>query len=118
MVIAASVTRKSPNPTGLTRCASNPASAVRGAFLFESGLVALEGTLIGAALALGTGYQLVKFSTVFGEAGADFYVPWAQLVLLPAGVLLASLLVALPSAVRATRTSPSAVLRTTGEGTA
>ena len=103
---------------GVLRALGFPASAVRGAFLFESGLVAIEGTLIGAALALGTGYQLVTFSTVFGEAGADFYVPWAQLVLLPAGVLLASLLVALPSAVRATGTPPAAVLRTDGEGTA
>ena len=103
---------------GVLRALGFPASAVRAAFLFESGLVALEGTLIGAALALGTGYQLVTFSTAFGEAGADFYVPWAQLVLLPAGVLLASLLVALPSALRATRTPPAAVLRTAGEGTA
>lgn len=103
---------------GVLRALGFPASAVRAAFLFESGLVALEGTLIGAVLALVTSYQLVTFSTAFGDAGADFYVPWAELILLPTGVLLASLLVALPSAARATRTPPAAVLRTAGEGTA
>jgi putative ABC transport system permease protein len=91
-------------------------SAVRAAFLLESGLVALEGTLIGASLALATSYQLVTFTTAFGEAGADFFVPWTQLVLLPAGVLAASLLAALPSALRASSEPPAAVLRAAEEG--
>lgn len=101
---------------GVLRALGFPAPAVRRAFLLESGLVALEGTLIGAALALATSYQLVTLSTVFGEAGTDFYVPWVGLFLLLAGVLLASLLAALPSTVRATNTPPAAVLRTADEG--
>ena len=114
-VVMARAARERRRQVGVLKALGFSPSAVRAAFLVESGLVALEGTLIGASLALVTSYQLVTFTTAFGDAGADFFVPWTQLVLLPAGVLAASLLASLPSALRASSDPPAAVLRAAEE---
>jgi hypothetical protein len=57
---------------------STAAGGIRRAFVLESSFIALEGVLIGAFLALVTGYQGVT-SGDFGE-GVSFAVPWAGLV--------------------------------------
>ena len=106
-------------PFGSLRALGAPASAVRVALLTESALVALGGVLIGAALALVTSYGLVAGSDAFGDSGAAraaFAIPWGRLVLLLCGVLLASLLVALPSALRVAKTPPASALRSAEEG--
>jgi ABC-type lipoprotein release transport system permease subunit len=74
-------------------------------------LLAVEGVLVGAALALVTSYGLVRGSDAFGEIEVAFVVPWGQLALLVAAVLGASLAVALPAATRAAATPPAATLR-------
>jgi putative ABC transport system permease protein len=91
---------------------------VRAAFLLESGLVALEGVLIGGGLALATSYQLVVNSTAFGDTNVPFAVPWTQLAALLAGVLIASLLATLGAASRAAKTPPATALRAVEEGVA
>lgn len=101
---------------GVLRALGLPPKAIRYAFLIESCLVALEGTLIGVALALATSYQLVSVSTAFGDSGASFTVPWAKLALLLVGVLAASLATTLPAASRAAAVTPSATLRAQEEG--
>ncbi|MBA2509940.1 MAG: hypothetical protein H0V28_00515, partial [Rubrobacteraceae bacterium] len=101
---------------GLLRALGAPASVARWALLAESGLVALGGVLIGAALALVTSYGLVAGSSAFGDGDAAFAVPWARLALLVFCALVSSLLVALPAVVRVVRTAPAAVLRNIGEG--
>jgi len=101
---------------GLLRALGALASVARWALLAESGLVALGGVLIGAALALVTSYGLVACSSAFGDGDAAFAVPWARLALLVFCALVSSLLVALPAVVRVARTAPAAVLRNIEEG--
>ncbi len=115
-VIMVRAVRERRRQIGVLRALGLPPAAVRSAFLVESGLVALEGTLLGAVLALATSYQLVAVSTAFGDTGASFTVPWAQLALLLTGVLAASLATTLPAASRAAAIPPSATLRATEEG--
>jgi len=88
-----------------------PASAVRWAFLLEAVVISLAGTLVGAALALLTTYQLAVLSDAFGSTGVAFAVPWGQLSLLLAGVLLASLAATYLSASRAASLAPADALR-------
>lgn len=103
---------------GVLRALGAPASVARLALLAESGLVALGGALIGASLALVTSYGLVAGSSTFGDGDATFTVPWARLTLLVLGVLLSSLIVALPAVVRVARTPPATALRAPEEGAA
>jgi putative ABC transport system permease protein len=84
---------------------------VRRTFVLESGLLAVEGLVIGAVLALVAGYQLVSNAEVFGDADVAFSVPWSELALLIAGAAAASVACALPSASRAARTPPAVGLR-------
>ena len=115
-VIMVRAVRERRRQIGVLRALGLPPASVRSAFLVESGLVALEGTLLGAGLALATSYQLVSISTAFGDAGASFTVPWARLALLLAGVLVASLATTLPAASQAAAVPPAATLRATEEG--
>lgn len=115
-VVMVRAVRERRRQIGVLRALGLSPAAVRSAFLLESGLVAFEGTLLGAGLALVTSYQLVVVSTAFGDTGASFTVPWVQLVLLLVGVLAASLATTLPAASRAAAIPPSATLRTLEEG--
>jgi putative ABC transport system permease protein len=104
--------RERRGAVGVLRALGLPAPAVRAAVLAESGLLAVEGVLVGAVLALVTSYGLVRGSDAFGKIEVAFVVPWGQLALLVAAVLGASLAVALPAATRAAATPPAASLRT------
>lgn len=101
---------------GVLRALGLPPSSVRATFLIESAVVAVEGTLVGAVLALITGYQLIVVSSAFGDTNTSLYVPWTQLLLLLAAVLLVSLATTLPSATRAAAIPPATALRTMEEG--
>jgi putative ABC transport system permease protein len=117
-VVMVRAVRERRRQIGVLRALGLSAGAVRTTFLLESGLVALEGVLIGTVLALATSYQLVVNSTAFGDTGVSFAVPWTQLALLLAGVLVASLVVTLIAAARAAAIPPAAALRTVEEGAA
>ena len=117
-VVMVRAVRERRRQIGVLRALGLSAGAVRAAFLLESGLVALEGVLIGTVLALATSYQLVVNSTAFGDTGVSFAVPWTQLAVLLAGVLGASLVVTLIAAARAAAIPPAAALRTVEEGAA
>ncbi|HEX2049245.1 MAG TPA: FtsX-like permease family protein [Actinomycetota bacterium] len=82
---------------------------VRSAFLLESGFVAFEGIVVGSVLALLTSSQLVNNGD-FGE-GVRFVVPWAQVVRLCAGALVASLVAVGWPARQASRIAPAVALR-------
>jgi putative ABC transport system permease protein len=115
-VVMMRAVRERRRQIGVLRALGFSPAAVRAAFLLESGLVGIEGVLIGAALALATSYQLVAGSTAFGETEVSFTAPWPQLILLTGAVLTFSLLVALPSASRAAAMTPAATLRAAEEG--
>jgi putative ABC transport system permease protein len=114
-VVMSRAARERRYQIGVLRALGFSPPAVRAAFLVEAGLIALEGTLVGTALALATSYQLIVNAAAFGDTGTAFAVPWAELALLLAFILVASVLFALPAAVRAARMPPAATLRTAEE---
>ena len=81
-------------------------------FAIESGFIALEGTLIGASLALVTLSNIVTNTKAFGDETA-FSVPWGSLAVLLAGTLAASLLATVGPAIAAARIRPAVALRLT-----
>ena len=85
---------------------------VRTAMLSEAGLIAVQGTLIGAVLGLITTKQLLMGTNEsFGDEPIAFIVPWLGLSLILALPLVASLAATLGPASRAAKIRPAAALR-------
>ena len=82
---------------------------VRAAFLIESGFVALEGIVVGTALAIVTAQQLFNNGD-FGE-GITFEVPWMNVAVLTGTALVASLIATAWPAQQASRVAPAVALR-------
>lgn len=82
---------------------------VRRAFVLESGFVALQGILIGVALAIVTASQLIA-TEAFGEDIA-FIVPWDNIAILTSLALVASLLATAWPAQQASKIPPAVALR-------
>jgi putative ABC transport system permease protein len=80
-------------------------------FAIEAGFIAVEGTLIGATLALLTISNIVANTDVFGAMRLT--VPWVSLLVLLAGTVAASLAATTWPAISATRIKPAVALRTT-----
>ena len=80
-------------------------------FAIETGTVAVEGSLIGAVLALVTLYDIVALSDSFGAM--TFSIPYLQLSVLLAGTIAASLLATLWPTIAASRIRPAVALRMT-----
>ena len=108
-VVMVRAVRERRREVGVLRSLGFVPGQVRTAFLLESGFVALEGILVGAALALVTASQLIAT----GEFGQDLslQVPWGQLALLTGAALAASLLATAWPAQDASRTAPAVALR-------
>ncbi len=110
-VIMVRAVRERRRQVGVLRSLGFQARMVRSAFLLESGFVALEGILVGTALALVTAYQVVINSEALGDFDVAFVVPWTQLAALLAVALLASLLATAAPAQQAARIRPAVALR-------
>jgi putative ABC transport system permease protein len=95
---------------GVLRSLGFVSPKVRLAFLLESGFVALEGIVVGTALALVTASQLFANGD-FGE-GISFQIPWGNVLLLTSAALLASLIATAWPAQQASRVAPAVALRT------
>ncbi|MGH2776744.1 MAG: FtsX-like permease family protein [Actinomycetota bacterium] len=95
---------------GVLRSLGFVAPKVRVAFLLESGFVALEGIVVGTALAIVTASQLFSNGD-FGE-GISFQVPWGNVFLLTGAALIASLIATAWPAQQASRIAPAVALRT------
>jgi putative ABC transport system permease protein len=95
---------------GVLRSLGFVSPKVRVAFLLESGFVALEGIVVGTALALITAAQLFNNGD-FGE-GISFQIPWSNVFLLTGAALLASLIATAWPAQQASRVAPAVALRT------
>jgi putative ABC transport system permease protein len=87
------------------------AGLIRTAMLSEAGLIAVQGTLIGAVLGLITTRQLLMASDSFGDVAIPFIVPWVGLAVIVALPLVASLAVTAWPATRAARIRPAVALR-------
>jgi putative ABC transport system permease protein len=110
-VVMVRAVRERRREVGVLRALGFTSVAVRRAFLAESSFIALEGILIGVALALITAWRLVN-SGSFGS-GTAFAVPWTQLALLVVVTYVASLLATAAPAIQASRIRPAVALRIT-----
>jgi len=108
-VVMIRAVRERRREIGVLRSLGFLVKQVRRAFVLESGFVAFEGIVIGAALAMVTASQLVAT----GEFGEDlaFEIPWGNVLFLTSGSLIASVLATAWPAHEASRIPPAAALR-------
>ena len=110
-VIMVRAVRERRRQIGMLRSIGVQAATVQRAFLLESTLVALEGVVVGTALALVTAYQLITNADAVGDTGATFGVPWAQLAVILGVAVGASVLATAAPARQASRIRPAVALR-------
>lgn len=110
-VVMIRAVRERRRQIGTLRALGFPSQSVGRSFALEAGYVALQGTVIGALLALLTLYTIIARSDAMGDV--DFAVPYAQLGILLAGTVLASLAATIAPALSATRIRPAVALRMT-----
>jgi putative ABC transport system permease protein len=108
-VLMVRAVRERRREIGVLRSLGFPSERVRAAFVFEAGFVALEGIVIGAALALVTASQLVANGD-FGK-GIEFVIPWNELGILCGAAFVASLIATAWPARQASRIPPAVALR-------
>ena len=108
-VLMVRAVRERRRDVGVLRSLGFEAHQVRRAFVLEAGFVALEGILVGAALALVTASQLVNNGD-FGE-GVELIIPWGQLGILTGTALVASLVATAWPAQQASSIPPAVALR-------
>jgi putative ABC transport system permease protein len=108
-VLMVRAVRERRHEVGVLRSLGFVSSQVRRAFLLEAAFIAIEGILIGAALALVTAAQLIGNGD-FGE-GITFIVPWTQVAVLIAIALIFSLFATVWPARQAARIPPAVALR-------
>jgi putative ABC transport system permease protein len=111
-VVMIRAVRERRRQIGTLRALGFPAQSVGRSFAIEAAYVALQGTLIGAVLALLTLYTIIARSDAMGDV--TFAVPYLQLGVLLAGTVLASLAATVAPALAATRIRPAVALRMTG----
>ena len=101
--------RERRHEVGVLRSLGFLAPQVGRAFLLEAAFIAIEGIVIGAALAIVTASQLIGNGD-FGE-GITFQVPWGQVAIVMSVALAFSLLATMWPARSASRIPPAVALR-------
>ncbi|HSC73231.1 MAG TPA: FtsX-like permease family protein [Gaiellaceae bacterium] len=110
-VVMIRAVRERRRQIGTLRALGFPAHWVGRSFAIEAAYIALQGTLIGALLALLTLYTIVARSDAMGDV--TFAVPYVQLAVLLGGTVVASLAATIAPAMSATRIKPAVALRMT-----
>jgi putative ABC transport system permease protein len=110
-VVMVRAVRERRQEIGMLRAMGFRSGLIRIAMLSEAGLIAVQGTVIGAVLGLITTRQLLMASDSFGDVPIPFIVPWAGLAVILALPLVASLVVTVWPATRAARIRPAVALR-------
>ena len=110
-VVMVRAVRERRQEIGMLRAMGFRSGLIRIAMLSEAGLIAVQGTVIGAVLGLITTRQLLMASDSFGDVPIPFIVPWAGLAVILALPLAASLAVTAWPATRAARIRPAVALR-------
>jgi putative ABC transport system permease protein len=110
-VVMVRAVRERRRQIGMLRAMGFPHGMVRTAFLIEAGFVALQGVLIGVALAIISSYQLLSNTETFGEGTMAYEVPWATLALVLSVALVASILATAAPANQAAKIKPAVALR-------
>ena len=110
-VVMVRAVRERRRQIGTLRAIGFGARPVGRSFAIETGFVAAEGTIIGAALALVTLYDIVALSDSFGQM--TFSIPYVSLAVLLLGTVAASLLATVWPTIAASRIRPAVALRMT-----
>jgi putative ABC transport system permease protein len=110
-VVMVRAVRERRQEIGMLRAMGFRTGLVRAALLSEAGLIAGQGTVIGAVLGLITSRQLLTGSDAFAE-GMPFTVPWVAMLVILALPSATSLAATAWPASRAAAISPAVALRT------
>ena len=110
-VVMVRAVRERRRQIGTLRALGFGARPVGRSFAIETGFVAAEGTVIGAALALVTLYDIVALSDSFGNM--TYSIPYVSLAVLLLGTVAASLLATVWPTIAASRIRPAVALRMT-----
>jgi putative ABC transport system permease protein len=108
-VVMVRAVRERRHEIGMLRAMGFSTGIVRAAMLSEAGLIAVQGTVIGAVLGLVTTRQLLAGS--FGDVPPPFVIPWVGLLVILGLPLLASLAATAWPASRAAAIKPAVALR-------
>jgi putative ABC transport system permease protein len=111
-VVMVRAVRERRQEIGMLRAMGFRKGLIRTAMLSEAGLIAVQGTVIGAVLGLITTRQILTGSDSFGDGGMPFIVPWGGLALIVLLPLLAALVATAWPAARAAAIQPAVALRT------
>lgn len=109
-VVMVRAVRERRQEIGMLRAMGFRTGLVRTALLSEAGLIAVQGTVIGALLGLVTTRQILSSSDAFGGQ-VPFAVPWAGLLVILSLPLAASLAATAWPASRAAAVRPAVALR-------
>jgi putative ABC transport system permease protein len=112
-VVMVRAVRERRQEIGMLRAMGFQTGLVRSAFLSEAGVIATQGTVIGAVLGLITARQVFTSSDAFGAVVASFTIPWAGLAVIVVVPLLAALAATAWPAARAAAIRPAVALRVT-----
>jgi putative ABC transport system permease protein len=110
-VVMVRAVRERRHEIGMLRAMGFSTGIVRAAMLSEAGLIAVQGTVIGAVLGLVTTRTLLSGSDSFGAVPPSFVIPWVGLLVILSLPLLASLAAAAWPASRAAAIKPAVALR-------
>ncbi len=111
-VIMVRAVRERRREVGVLRSLGFRARSVAGVMVFEAGFVAVEGILIGVAIALVASYGFAAAGADWAE-GLTWGVPFGEVALIVSIAVLATLIAASWPARRAARIHPAAALRIT-----
>lgn len=110
-VVMVRAVRERRRQIGMLRAMGFPHGLVRSAFLIEAGFIAVQGVVIGVALAIISSYQLLSNTDTFGEERLAYEVPWLTLAVVLSVALIASILATAAPANQASKIKPAVALR-------
>ncbi|WP_354638302.1 ABC transporter permease [Kitasatospora camelliae] len=110
-VVMVRAVRERRRTIGVLRALGCQARTVERSFLWESGFVALEGTLLGSVLGVLTTWLMYQKSSAFTGLNGGFPIEWGPIATLAAVTVAASLLAALGPARHAARIRPALAVR-------
>jgi putative ABC transport system permease protein len=111
-VVMARAVRERRQAIGVLRAIGIGREVVRTAMLSEAGLIAVQGTLIGAVFGVVAARQLLQTGGAFVDADIVFVTPWAALLVIVAVPLVTVLAATAWPAARAAATRPAVAMRT------
>lgn len=112
-VLMVRAVRERRRTIGVLRALGFQARTVQRAFLTESSFIAVEGTVIGAVLAVVTAWLMYEQSAAFATIRGGFPIAWLPITIVVLGTFAASLLATLGPARRAAAIRPALAVRVT-----